>query len=95
MQPCQVDSQWHHADPLGVYQPHRVGMMIGCSPSKILIRAAFMHYDEKGHTILRHYAALKGRTRDCIPDFPGVKLPGYTDINLSDHAQGIQILFGH
>ena len=48
----------HHADPAGVYQPRRVGMMFGCSPGesltraatiKLLANAAFMHHADKEH----------------------------------------------
>ena len=48
----------HHADPEGVYQPHRVGMMHDCSNGELLARAAFMHHDD--HRALKPYAALKG-----------------------------------
>ena len=37
----------HHANPSGVYQPHRVGMMHECSTSKLLTSAAFVHHADK------------------------------------------------
>ena len=43
----------HHADPLGVYQPHRVGMILECSTYELLTRAAFMHHGDKRHNALR------------------------------------------
>ena len=49
-----------HAEPTGVYQPRRVGMMHECSTGKLLARAAFMHHDDKWHNALKQYAALKG-----------------------------------
>ena len=36
----------HHADPSGVSQSHRVGMMLEC---ELLARAAFMHHADRGH----------------------------------------------
>ena len=33
----------------GWYTPLRVGMMHERSPSELLARAAFMHYDDKAH----------------------------------------------
>ena len=61
----------HYADPLVVYQPCRVGMMLEYSTGELLTRAAFMHHDDQGHDAflhhdywghdtLRHHAALKG-----------------------------------
>ena len=50
----------YHAEPAGVSQPHRVGMMLECSTGELLTRAAFMHYDDQGHDALRHDAVLKG-----------------------------------
>ena len=47
----------HHANPLGVSQPRKVGMMLECSTGEILARAVFMHYDDQGHDALLH---LKG-----------------------------------
>lgn len=50
----------HNAEPSGVYQPRRVGMMLECSNGEVLARAAFMHHhDDKGLNALHHYAALK------------------------------------
>ena len=43
----------HHADPTGVYQPRRVGMMLECSPVELLARAAFVHHDDKGHNCFK------------------------------------------
>ena len=42
---------------MGVYQPRRVGMMLECSPGKLLPMAVFMYYGNKGHIALKHYAA--------------------------------------
>ena len=50
----------YHADPSGVYQPHRVGKMHECSPGELLARAVFMHYADKGHSELKHYTTFKG-----------------------------------
>ena len=50
----------HHADPSGVSQPHRVGMMLEYSSGDLIARAAFMHHDDQGHDVLRHHAVLKG-----------------------------------
>ena len=52
----------HHADPSGVSQPSRFGMMLECSNGKLLARAAFMHHDDQGHDALRHDAVFKGVT---------------------------------
>ena len=41
-------------------QPCRVGIMLECSTVEVLIRATVMHYDDKGHVALKHYAAFKG-----------------------------------
>ena len=41
-------------------QPHKVGMMLKCSPGQLLARVAFMHHDDQGHDELRHDAVLKG-----------------------------------
>ena len=35
-------------------------MMHVCSPADLLASAAFMHHDDRGHTALKHDAALKG-----------------------------------
>ena len=48
----------HHADPSGVPQPRRVGMML-----ELLTRAAFLHHDDQGHDPLRYHAILKGLIR--------------------------------
>ena len=50
----------HHADPLGVSQPCRVGMMPECSPGQLLTRAALMHHDDQVNDALMDYAFLKG-----------------------------------
>ena len=47
----------HHDDALRVY--HRVCMMLEYSPGELLARVVFTHQD-KGHSALKHYAALKG-----------------------------------
>ena len=36
----------------GMYQPHRVGMMLKCSTDVLLVRAAFMDHDDKEHNTL-------------------------------------------
>ena len=41
-------------------QPHKVDMMLECSPGELLARAAFMHHDNHGHAALMRYAILKG-----------------------------------
>ena len=50
----------HHANPVGVYQCHRVGMMLECSTGVLLAMAIFNHQDEKGHNRLNHYAVHEG-----------------------------------
>ena len=45
-----------HANPLGWYQPHRVGMMLECSTGESLARAAFMHHDDQGDDALMNHA---------------------------------------
>ena len=50
----------HHADPSGVFQPRRVGLVLECSTGELLARAAFMHHDNQGHDALLHHAVLKG-----------------------------------
>ena len=50
----------HPADPSGVYQRHRIGMMHECSPGKLFARAELMHHVDNEHGALMHYAALKG-----------------------------------
>ena len=40
----------------------RFGMTLEFSPGELL--TAFMHYDDKGHTALKHHAALKGLNGD-------------------------------
>ena len=54
----------HHADPLEVDNPGKVGMMHEYSPGELLNRATFMHHTHKGHIILKHCAALGGLTKD-------------------------------
>ena len=49
----------YHANPSGVYQTHRVGMMLECR-NIAMAGAAFMHLDDKGHNALKNYAALNG-----------------------------------
>ena len=39
-----------------------VAMMLECSPGESLATAAFMHHDNKGNNVLKHYVALKGVT---------------------------------
>ena len=50
-----------HADPSGVYQPCRVGMMLECSTVELLAKIASVHHGDKGHTVtaLKRYAAPK------------------------------------
>ena len=50
----------HHADPSGVYQHCRVGMMLECSTGELLARATFKHHDDQGDNALRFYAILNG-----------------------------------
>ena len=50
----------HHADPLGVSQPRRVGMVLECSTGELLASAAFVHHDDQGYDAFRHHAVLKG-----------------------------------
>ena len=50
----------YHAEPSGVYQSCRAGMMHECSTGKLLASAAFIHYADKGQIALLHYAAFKG-----------------------------------
>ena len=50
----------HQADPFGVSQLRRVGMMLECSTGELLARAAFMHHDDQEYDALRYHAALKG-----------------------------------
>ena len=47
----------HDAEHLEVYQPHKFGMVIECSPGELLAMPAFI---QKGHNELKHYSALKG-----------------------------------
>ena len=39
----------HHADPSGVSQPNKVGMMLECSTGELFAMAAFMHHNDQGH----------------------------------------------
>ena len=50
----------HHADPSGVSQPRRVGMiMMNAALVSYLPRLhAFMHHDDQWHDALMQYAAL-------------------------------------
>ena len=57
----------HHADPLGVYQPHRVGMMFEWRPGELFTKTEFMHHANKGYTSLENYATLKG-LKGFLPD---------------------------
>ena len=43
----------HHADPLGVYQAHRVDMVLKCRTGELLTRVAFIHHDDReiAHTL--------------------------------------------
>ena len=64
----------HHADPSGVYQPHRVGMMDECSTRQCCVHAS---YRQKGiYSAVKPYAALKGLMLDFYPTptsyFPSV-----------------------
>ena len=45
----------HHADPLGLYQPLRFGMMHECSNSKLLVRVTSMHHVDRGHGALKQH----------------------------------------
>ena len=56
----------HHADPSGVSQPCRVGMMLECSTGELLANAAFTHHDDQGHGVLMYNAVLKGLRAACI-----------------------------
>ena len=38
----------HHVDPLGVYQLHRVGMMLECNSGELSARVAFRHNKNNG-----------------------------------------------
>ena len=38
-----------HANPLGVYQPGMVDIMLECGTGELLTRAACMHRDNKEH----------------------------------------------
>ena len=49
----------YHANPLGVYQPPRVGVVYECSDAELCVRTAFKHREVKGHNALKHYVALK------------------------------------
>ena len=49
----------HHDDSLGVYQPHRVGMVVECRTGDLHARAAFKHHDDKGHDALMNYMGFK------------------------------------
>ena len=53
MQPPQVICQC--ADPSGVSQPHRVGIMLELSTGELLVRAGFIHHDD--HAIV-HMSTL-------------------------------------
>ena len=44
----------HHADPLGVYQPHRFSMMIEWNTRLY----ASMHHGDKGPDALKHSVVL-------------------------------------
>ena len=35
-------------------------LMMNAALTSVLTRAAFMHHDDKGHSTLKHYTALKG-----------------------------------
>ena len=37
-----------------------VDMMLECSTGELLTRASFMHPDDQGHDLSRHYAVLTG-----------------------------------
>ena len=50
----------HHHDPLGVYQPCRVGMMREYIASELLTWDTFLHHDDQGHSTVKYYAALEG-----------------------------------
>ena len=50
----------HHADLFGVYQTHKIGMMLECSTGELLSSAAFMYHDDKGYHALKHFAGLRG-----------------------------------
>ena len=41
-------------------KPAFIVMVHECCTAELLPMAAFMHDDDKGHTLLKHYAALKG-----------------------------------
>ena len=51
MQQCNPASAAlvHHADPSGVSEPCRVGMMLECSTGELLAGAALVHHDNKCH----------------------------------------------
>ena len=49
----------HHADPLGVSEPHSVCMMLECSTGESLARPAGIHPDDQGHDALRYHVVLK------------------------------------
>ena len=48
----------YHANPMGVSQSRRVGMMLKCSTGELLTSAAFMHHDDKGNDALMHHSVL-------------------------------------
>ena len=52
----------HHADPSGVYQPHRVGMMHECSSGEYSSGLHSCIMTTNRHSALKHYAVLKGLT---------------------------------
>ena len=50
----------YYADPMGVSQSRRVGMVLECSTGELLARAAFIHHDDQGYDASMHRAVLKG-----------------------------------
>ena len=54
----------HYADPTGVYQPGRSGMILECSIGKLLNKPAFIHHD--GNDNLMALTRYMGFISVCI-----------------------------
>ena len=52
------------------------GTVHAFSTDELLARAARMHHGDKGHTLLKHYAALKGLTTSSAVCHPSQNTTG-------------------